>query len=243
MKASRLIVSFVILALFGISPASAGWDWGKLKDVAEEAIRGKGSLSNQEVIRGLKQALEIGTKNSTSRASRINGYYKNPRIRIPFPPSAQKVKKTAETLGMKSQVDKFVMTLNRAAEEAAKQAAPIFINAIKSMTIEDGFQILNGGNNAATQFLKRKTSRPLYNKFQPVVKSAINRVGVTKYWNPLASRYNQLPMVTKVNPDLDRYVTERALKGLFTLIAAEELKIRKDPAARVTDLLRRVFGS
>jgi hypothetical protein len=243
MKTPRLIFSFALIFFVGIHTAVAGWGWDTIKDEAEDALRGSMPLTNEEVIRGLREALVIGTKNSTNRASRINGFYKNPRIRIPFPPEAQKIKKTVESLGMKSQVDKFVLTLNRAAEEAAKQAAPIFIDAIKSITIQDGFAILNGGNDAATKFLKRKTSRPLFNKFQPVAKKAIDKVQVTRYWNPIITRYNQIPMVERIDPDLDRYVTQRALKGLFKLIAAEELKIRKDPKARVTELLRRVFGN
>ena len=207
------------------------------------AAGAQASISSSDVIRGLKEALTIGTKNATSIASKINGFYKNPKIKIPFPPDAQKVKTVAEGLGMKSQVEKFVETLNRAAEEAAKEAAPIFINAIKGMTIEDGFKILKGPDDSATQYLKRKTQAPLTAKFKPVVKKATQKVEVTKYWNPIITQYNQVPFVTKVNPDLDAYVTERALSGLFKLIADEEKKIRKNPAARVTDLLRRVFGA
>lgn len=250
MKKRHFIRTFTMLTAVvftAVFMASAhGFDWGKVKRKAEETYRGatsRGGLTNNEVIRGLKQALEIGAKNAASKASRVNGYYKNPLIFIPFPPEARKAKAVAEQIGMKKQVDEFVRTLNRAAEEAAKEAAPIFLNAIKSMTIQDGFEILNGSNDAATRYLRRKTTRPLKNKFKPVVKRAINKVQVTKYWNPIASNYNRMPLVQKVNPDLDAYVTDRALKGLFKLIAREEKKIRKDPAARVTDLLRRVFGS
>lgn len=201
------------------------------------------STNNDDIIRGLKEALTIGANNAASIASKVNGFYKNPKIKIPFPPDAQKVKAVAEGMGMKKQVDKFVETLNRAAEEAAKEAAPIFINSIKQMTIQDGFQILRGPDDSATQYLKRKTSGPLTAKFRPAVKRAVQKVEVTKYWNPIITSYNQVPFVTKVNPDLDAYVTERALSGLFKLIADEEKKIRKNPAARVTDLLRRVFGN
>lgn len=200
-------------------------------------------INNNEIVRGLKEALTIGTKNAASIASKVNGFYKNPKIKIPFPPDAQKVKTVVEGLGLKSQVEKFVETLNRAAEEAAKEAAPIFIDAIKQMTIEDGYQILKGPDDSATRYLKRKTSAPLNAKFRPVVKKAIQKVEVTKYWNPIISRYNSVPLMTKVNPDLDAYVTEKALSGLFALIAGEEKKIRKNPAARVTNLLREVFGS
>ena len=239
-----MLTAVVFTAVFMAS--AHGFDWGRVKREAESTYRGatsRGGLTNSEVIRGLKQALEIGAKKAASKASRINGYYKNPLIFIPFPPEAKKAKAVAESIGMRNQVDKFVKTLNRAAEEAAKEAAPIFLNAIKSMTIQDGFKILKGSNNAATTYLRKKTTRPLKNKFKPIVRRAINKVQVTKYWNPIAKNYNRMPMVQKVNPDLDAYVTDRALKGLFKLIAQEEKKIRKDPAARVTDLLRRVFGS
>ena len=242
----RLSVFIVCLAFLCTAVSvDAQLDLDKIKKEGERIYRGGagGPLTNDEVIRGLKEALSIGTNNAASIASKVNGFYKNPRIKIPFPPDAQKVKTVVETIGMKSQVEKFVETLNRAAEEAAKEAAPIFLNAITSMTIEDGFKILKGPDDSATQYLKRKTSAPLTAKFRPVVKRAIQKVEVTKYWNPIITKYNQVPLVTKADPDLDAYVTERALNGLFKLIADEEKKIRKNPAARVTELLRRVFGA
>jgi len=245
-KIVYLVLALILFTAFS-GNAFAQFNWDKIKQDAKETYRntvgGSGKLSNDEVIRGLKQALEIGTDNATGIASKINGYYKNPLIFIPFPPEAKKVKTVAETIGMKKQVEDFVRTLNRAAEEAAKEAAPIFIGAITQMTIQDGFQILNGPNDAATQYLQKTTSVPLKAKFKPVVKRAINRVQVTKHWKPIVTKYNQIPFVTKANPDLDEYVTDKALEGLFKLIAIEEKKIRKDPAARVTELLQRVFGS
>lgn len=204
---------------------------------------GKSPLSNEEVVRGLKDALTVGTNNSTGLASKLDGYYKNPKLFIPFPKEAKDVKAKVDALGMKSQTDKFVMTLNRAAEEAAKSAAPIFISAVKGMTITDGFAILKGGDNAATTYLKNKTSDQLKQQFTPIVKAALDKVQITKYWNPIIKKYNKIPMVKKQNPDLTAYVTDRAIAGLFVLLAEEELKIRKDPAARVTDILQKVFGS
>jgi hypothetical protein len=217
-------------------------------NAAKDAINNNGKpasapLSNEEVISGLRDALTVGTNNSTAFASKVDGYYKNPSLFIPFPPEAQKVKDWATKLGMNDQVDKFVMTLNRAAEEAAKDAAPVFVNAIKGMSISDGFAILKGADNAATQYLKDKTTAELRQKFSPVVQNAIDKVEVTKYWNPLITGYNKIPLHEKLNPDLNGYVTDRAMDGLFKLIADEELKIRKDPVARVTDILKRVFGS
>ncbi|MFY9309658.1 MAG: DUF4197 domain-containing protein [Bacteroidia bacterium] len=200
-------------------------------------------LSNDEVIRGLKDALTVGTNNSTGIASKLDGYYKNPKLFIPFPPEAKEVKQKMDALGMKSQTDKFVMTLNRAAEEAAKNAAPVFINAVKGMTITDGFTILKGGDNAATMYLKEKTTGELRSKFTPIVKAALDKVEVTKYWKPIITKYNKIPLVKKQNPDLTAYVTDRAIAGLFVLLAEEELKIRKDPSARVTEILQRVFSS
>jgi hypothetical protein len=203
----------------------------------------KKSLSNDDVISGLRNALTIGTNNSTGIASKVDGFYKNAALFIPFPPEAQKVKDKMDALGMQKQTTKFVETLNRAAEEAAKDAAPIFLNAIQAMSIGDGFAILKGANNAATQYLTDKTSAELTQKFAPVIKKAIDKVQVTKYWNPIITKYNKIPTVQKQNPDLTAYVTEKAMAGLFKLIADEELKIRKDPAARVNDILKQVFGS
>jgi hypothetical protein len=236
---------FILAAIIGavtLNTAHAGF-WDDVKREAGGLIRPQGGLTNQDVIRGLKEALSIGTGNATSIASKVNGYYKNPRIKIPFPPEARKAKEFAEKAGLKRQVKKFVKTMNRAAEEAAKSAAPIFLDAVKQMTIQDGFEILNGSDDAATRYLKRKTTAPLTRKFKPKVKRAINKVQVTKHWNPIAKTYNQIPFVKKVNPSLDDYVTKKALDGLFYLIGEEEKKIRRDPAARVTELLRRVFGN
>jgi hypothetical protein len=224
---------------------SASSNAAAVKAAAEKALGGKTTnpLTNDEVIRGLKDALTVGTNNSSGTASKLDGFYKNPKLFIPFPQEAKDVKDKIDALGMKSQTDKFVMTLNRAAEEAAKNAAPVFINAVKGMSIGDGFGILKGADNAATTYLKDKTSAELKQKFAPIVKDAIDKVEVTKYWNPIITKYNMIPLVQKQNPDLTAYVTEKAMAGLFLLIADEELKIRKDPAARVSDILKRVFGS
>ena len=203
----------------------------------------KGSLDSTEVASGLKEALFLAAKNAANLASQVDGFYKNPKIFIPFPPEAKRMKDTLETIGLKKPVEDFVKTLNRAAEEAAKKAGPIFLQAIKELTIQDGYQILRGSNDAATSYLRRKTSPRLNAAFRPVVRKAIAKVGVTKYWTPLVKRYNQIPFVQRVNPNLDDYVTERAISGLFKLMADEEGRIRKDPAAWVTDILRRVFGS
>ena len=214
----------------------------KLKELMN-AIKTPSSLSNDDIVKGLKEALSVGSNNSAAKASKKDGYYKNPLIKIPFPKEAQQMESTLKSIGMNKQVDQFVMTLNRAAEDAAKKAAPIFVSAITKMTITDGLNILKGKDDAATQFLKKTTSTQLKSEFQPIVKASINKVQVTKYWNPLVTNYNKVPFVTKMNPNLDDYVTQKAIEGLFTLVAQEEGKIRKDPAARVSDILKKVFGS
>ncbi len=217
-------------------------------ETAGEVLNGEGAsaLTNDEVIAGLKEALSVGTDNATSFASAIDGFNENVRIRIPFPEDAIKVKNTVEDLGLGPQVDKFVLTLNRAAEEASKEAAPIFLDAILGMSISDGFAILKGDKNAATQYLREKTYQGLYDSFTPKVKLAVSKVKVGENWTPLANAYNTATFLTggePVNPDLNDYVTTKAIDGLFTLLADEEEKIRENPAARVTDLLQKVFGS
>lgn len=201
------------------------------------------SLTNDEVIQGLREALNVGTNNSTALTSKLDGFNKNPLIFIPWPKEAQAMKDKLIQLGFQQQVTNFETSLNRAAEEATKEAAPIFIDAISKMTISDGFAILNGNDTAATHYLREKTYNPLKEKFSPVVSSAISKVKVTSYWTPLATTYNLIPGVKKQNPDLNAYVTDKAINGLMTLISQEETKIRKDPMARVTDILKKVFGS
>lgn len=214
----------------------------QVTNAVNNVTSGNTNLSNEEVVKGLKEALNIGTKNSTGKASKVDGFLKNPAIKIPMPPEAKSMETTLRGFGMNKPVDDFIVSLNRAAEEAAKDAAPIFLNAITSMSISDGFSILKGSDNAATSYLKDKTTAELKIKFKPIVAAALKKVQVTKYWKPLASRYNKVPMVKPVNPNLDEYVTNKAMEGLFKLLAEEELKIRKDPAARVTDILKKVFG-
>jgi hypothetical protein len=206
----------------------------------------KPQLTNDEVIKGLKEALTVGIKNAVDSSAVLDGFLKNPEIRLPFPPDAMKVKEKALNLGMQGQVDKFETTLNRAAEEAVKEALPIFKNAILNMSIQDGFGILKGGNGAATKFLKDKTSDSLAVAFLPKVKNATSKVQLTSYWNPIITKYNAAVALTggeKINPDLDAYVTQLAIQGLFKLVEKEENKIRKDPGARVTDLLMKVFSN
>jgi hypothetical protein len=212
-----------------------------VKEEVKKVVDPPKGLSNEDVISGLKEALSVGTNNSSGTASQLDGFNKNPKIKIPFPQEAIDMKTKLDKLGMQKQTDKFVETLNRGAEEAAKSAAPIFLDAIKNMSVGDGFAILNGKDTAATSYLKGKTTNQLTEAFKPKVKEALQKVNVTKYWTPLMTTYNKVPGVKKQNPDLNNYVTNKAMEGLFALIADEEIKIRKDPAARVTDILKKVF--
>jgi len=181
-----------------------------------------GGLSNEEVISGLKEALRVGTERSVDRAGATNGFWNNNLIRIPFPPEAIAVKNTLTDLGINKPVEDFERTLNLAAEQAAKEAVPVFVDAITSMTIQDGFTLLRGGENAATNFLRDKTSTTLRARFGPVVEKATSEVALTSYWQPVASAYNTATIFTggkAVQPDLNAYVTDRAMDGLFILLA------------------------
>ena len=204
---------------------------------------GGDELTSAEVAEGLKEALIKGISTGSDQASQLDGYFKNPKIKIPFPPEVKKVEDKLRQIGLGGEVDKFVMTLNRGAEDAAKEAKPIFISAIKSMTIQDAWGILRGDKDAATQYLMRTTSSQLKAKFQPVIENSLNKVNATKYYGDIVNTYNKVPFVEKVNSDLDEYATDRAIEGLFTLIAEEEGKIRDNPAERTTELLKKVFGA
>lgn len=212
-----------------------------LGDVLEAGTAG-GSPTTSEVAAGLKQALEKGTLTGTRQASQENGYYGNPRLRIPFPEDVQKVETRLRQLGFGNQVDEFILTLNRGAEKAAIEAKPIFIDAIRQMTIQDAWDILRGEEDAATRYLYRTTGGQLEAKFRPVISDALKSTSATKYYSDLVSTYNRIPGVADVNPDLESYATEKAIDGLFILIAEEEKNIRENPVARTTELLRKVFG-
>lgn len=238
-KASYIISAILAVALIACTEAQIN----QVVNSVNTTNTGGNKLTNEEVIQGLKEALSVGTNNSASMASKVDGFLKNDLIKIPFPPEAVKVYDAAVKWGFKDKADKFVETMNRGAEEAAKEAGPIFLNAIKNMSIGDGFAILKGGDGAATKYLKDKTSAGLHQAFKPKVQDALKKVALTNYWNPVITAYNKVPGHEPQNPDLDEYVTGRAKDGLFKLIEIEENKIRKDPVARVSDLLKKVFGS
>lgn len=240
----------LLLGLFGIGLTFVACD---VLSEAEKLIdlptttTGNTGLSQSEIIEGLKNALTVGAGNSSASASKTDGFLKNSKIKLPFPPEAEKVReKVVKIPGGQAKVDEFVLTLNRAAEDAALSAKPIFVDAVKSMTVSDGLSILQGGDNAATDYLKEKTSASLKEAFMPKIKASISKVQLTNKWEPVANAYNKAMLLTggkTVDPDLNNYVCDRAISGLFMLIADEEKKIRKDPVARVNDILKKVFGS
>ena len=200
-------------------------------------------LSNDQIISGLKEALSVGAQKSSDKLSLTDGFFKNLAIKILMPPEAKDVESKLRQLGMGSYVDNAILSMNRAAEQASKDAAPIFIDAVKHMSFTDATKILTGPNDAATQYLKKTTSAQLTTKFKPVIQSALDKTDATKYWNDVFSNYNKIPFVKKVNPDLQAYVTQKALDGLFYTLAQEEAKIRKDPAGTANSIIQTVFGS
>ncbi len=213
-----------------------------VRNLANKLKDGGAGLSKDDVAAGLKEALNNGVKKGTDKLSATDGFYGNAAVKVLMPPEAQKVEQKLRDLGMGKQVDDAVLSMNRAAEDAAKTAAPIFINAIKNMSIEDAFGILKGKDTAATGYLRSNTTPQITTAFRPVINESLTKVDATKYWETVFSTYNRLPFVKKVNTDLVAYVTERAMYGIFLQIANEELQIRKDPMARTTDLLKKVFG-
>ena len=201
-----------------------------------------GIPSTFDIDGGLRQALVLGTSKSSDQLSAVNGFFGNAAVKILFPPQAQRAEKTLRSLGLNKLCDDVILSLNRAAEDAAKQAKPIFVSAIKRMTIQDVTNILLGSQDAATQYFKRTTTADLTAKFKPVIQVSLNKVGATKYYADAAKEYNKIPFVKKMNPDISDYTTQKAIDGLFYEIAIEELNIRKNIGARSTPLLHKVFG-
>lgn len=230
-------VLIIVSLLFTASACDA------LQQIAGEAgNQALGPPSESEISKGLREALLVGAANAVQKTAHQDGFLGNDRIRIPFPKDAKKVASTLRDLGMGGLVDDFETHLNRTAEEAAKRAKPILTSAIKQMTLRDVKDIWRGPDDAATQYLRRTTSDQLRREFQPVIQKAMKKVELTRYWNPVINAYNKVPMTKSVNPDLEQYVMEETLDGLFTVIATEEKDIRENPQARVSAILQRVFG-
>ena len=221
--------------------------FGQLDNILKQLTGNKSSdnsnLSTETVTAGLKEALEIGTGNAVNVLSITNGYFGNELVKIILPPEVKKIEPVLRNIGLGNEIDKFILTMNRAAESAASEAAPIFIDAIKSMNLEDAMKILNGGDNAATNYFKEKTTSKLASKFKPIISNSMNQVGVTKAYKDLTGGIANNPFIKIGNTDLDSYVTNKALDGLFTVVAQEEAKIRNNPDSQVTNLLKEVFGS
>ncbi len=240
-KAIYLTCSIV---LFSVSTATAQFD--KLKKTVDKKIEAvkpsSGGLSQEEVGAGLKEALTKGIEKGVDQLSKPDGFFKDLSIKIPLPEEANKVETKLRSIGQGKKVDETIESINRAAEDATTASKEIFVEAIKGMDIKDAMSILRGEDNAATKFLDKSTRANLISKFKPIVKISLDKVGATKNWNTVFNAYNKLPFVEKVNPDLVEYATGKAIDGLFIQIAKEELKIRQDPAARVTDILKKVFG-
>ena len=217
-----------------------------LSDMAKEAQKAlggsAGGLNNDEITAGLKEALQVGTEKAVGLVSQPDGFYKNPAIKIPLPESVQKVEKLLRTAGYGEKVDAFELSMNRAAERAAPEAKSIFWAAVSDMNFDDAQKILNGRDNEATLYFEDKTSTRLQEVFKPIVKDAMGEVGVTRSYQDLNEKITSLPFGKSASFDLDQYVTNGALQGLFKMLAEQERQIRTQPAARVTDLLQKVFA-
>jgi len=236
---------FMIISLASCAQQNNSTGGGLFKKASDllNKSKGSGGLSTDEIVAGLKDALSVGAQNSSSRLSAADGFFANAAIKVLMPPEAKKAETTLRSLGLGNMVDRAILSMNRAAEDASKSAAPIFVSAIKTMSIQDAVGILRGNDSAATSYLKGKTTAELTSAFQPVIDEALKKADATKYWKDVFETYNKLPTTfNKVNADLSGYVTDKALTGMFYQVSLEEQKIRKDPAARVTDILKKVFA-
>ena len=236
-----ILVSTFFFWVFSTSLAVAGFQ-DFLKN-AQKLFETSDSISESEIVEGLKEALEIGTANAVEIVSKKGGYYNNPEIKIPLPESVQKVENLLRGAGFGSKVDAFELSMNNAAERAAPEAKSIFWDAIKKIKIDDAKKILNGHDDEATLYFKDKTYVRLQEIFEPIIKKSMGEVGVTRIYQDLNAKVKKIPFADRFSLDLDKYVTDGALNGLFQMLAEEEKKIRSDPAARVTDLLKKVFGN
>jgi hypothetical protein len=242
----KIVTLFLIAVSFTATTQAQGLKG--LLNKAKDAVANKQGtgLSTDEIVSGLKEALVQGSQKGSNALSQVDGFFTNAALKILLPPEAQKVETTLRKVGLGKQVDDAILSMNRAAEDAAKSAAPIFGNAIKQMSFQDAVGILKGGDTAATGYLRGKTNAELMAAFMPVIQSSLEKVNATKYWNTLITSYNKVNILgggQKINPDLSAYVTDKALNGIFYQVAIEEKSIRKDPMARGTEILKKVFGN
>ena len=243
MKSYRFLVLAILFPLIIFESNLAVAQLKNIFKGIEKSIGSGSSLTENEIGKGLKEALTIGIQNTIGNVSNLDGYYKNPNIKIPLPGAVKKVETILRGVGYGSKVDAFELSMNRAAEKAAPEAKSIFLDAIKQMTFSDARRILDGRDNEATLYLKDKTFNRLGGTFKPIVHESMSQVGVTQQYQDLNTKLSSVPFTKSLNFDLDQYVTDGALNGLFYMLAEEERKIRKDPTARVNDLLKRVFGN
>lgn len=227
---------FTLLIIFNLISCA------ELQQVVNSLPQAEAVLSNTDIASGLKQALDLGIDKQVSKLTQKDGFFKNELVKIVLPEELQKVDNTLRKIGLGSLADDGLKVLNRAAEDAVKEATPIFINAIKGMSFDDAKKILLGDDSAATNYLTIKTQTDLYNKFKPVITNSFSKVGADKIWTNLITKYNSIPLTSNVNPDLTDYVTNQALKGVYTMIAVEEKEIRNKVSSRNTNLLKKVFA-
>lgn len=221
----------IVVQLFGCN---------ELQQVVNQLPQG-GALGNDEIANGLKQALDFGIEKQVSKLSSEDGFFKNELVKILLPQELRKVDKTLRDIGLGKLADEGLKILNNAAEDAVGEATPIFVDAVKNMSFTDAKNILLGADNAATTYLEQQTNTKLYSKFNPIIEQSFKKVGADQVWKNLITKYNTLPLTKDVNPDLTEYVTQEALKGVYTMIAVEEKEIRTKASSRTTDLLKRVF--
>jgi hypothetical protein len=214
----------------------------ELQGVVGTIPSGQGGIDPVMIGNGLRQALDFGIDKQVTKLTKKDGFYKNPLVKILLPEELQKVDKTLRDIGLGNLADEGLKVLNRAAEDAVKEATPIFVDAVKGITFNDAKNILLGPDNAATSYLQNRTNQALYNKFNPVIESSFSNVGADQIWANIINKYNTLPFVNKVNPDLTDYVTNEALKGVYKMIAVEEKNIRTKINSRTTTLLQKVFA-
>ena len=214
----------------------------ELQDVVNQLPQSGGVLSNADIASALRQALDLGIDKQVTKLTQTDGFYKNELVKILLPEELQKVDKGLRDIGLGNLADEGLKVLNRAAEDAVKEATPIFVNAVKGITFDDAKNILLGEDNAATQYLTSKTQTELYDKFHPVINNSFSKVGADQIWSNLINKYNAIPFTNDVNPDLTDYVTQEALSGVYTMIAVEEKEIRTKVSSRTTDLLKKVFA-
>ncbi|SFU33281.1 Protein of unknown function [Pustulibacterium marinum] len=241
----KLYTTLVITAITAVSyQANAQINVGSVLTKASEVVSGSDiDLSNADIAAGLREALDKGIDEQVEKLTAENGFYKNELVKIVVPEELQKVDKALRAAGFGDLADKGILAMNRAAEDAVKEATPIFVNAVSEITFDDAKNILMGADDAATTYLQGKTTTPLYEKFSPVIETSFSKVGADKIWEAIITKYNKLPFTKDVNPDITDYVTLKALDGVFTMIAVEEKEIRTDISSRTTDLLQQVFGA